>query len=416
MILIISDPVDAHVRLIEQRLKEKGARVVRLDLAEVPREAAVSSWLEDGAPTRIAARRERGDFDLSQVTTVWFRRCHAVKPDPELAPEDKEFVNKEATAMLMSLALTLGDRFCVNPIALGMATDRGNGKVSQLDVARKRGLSIPRTLATNDPEAARDFLRSCPEGAIYKPFVPPTRIEDGPGGEQRVQTIFTTKLDADSLAKVEGVRFAPCLFQEYVAKKLELRVTVMGNKVFATEIHSQVSEKSAIDFRAHYDLANTPYFTHELPRDLVEKLLHVHRDLGLVFGAYDFILTPEGKYVFLEVNQQGQFLWLEGQTGQPLLENFCELLIQARPDFVCDAEPHEPGLPDLPDLDPVSVRQIAEAERASLKLPARGRKAKPRAVRVQNDARRAGGRRREKGTGKGKESKQLKGKGKGKGQ
>jgi len=135
---------------------------------------------------------------------------------------------------------------------------------------------------------------------------------------------------------------------------------VIGNKVFATEIHSQVNERSSVDFRAHYDLGRTPYCVHELPAAIVEKLLLVHRDLGLIYGAYDLIVRPDGSYVFLEVNQQGQFLWLESQTGQPLLENFCQLLLQGRPDFKCDAGIHEPGIPPMPPLDPVTSRELVE--------------------------------------------------------
>ncbi|HZU95145.1 MAG TPA: hypothetical protein VFF73_00445, partial [Planctomycetota bacterium] len=116
MILIISDPIDGHTRLVEQRLREKGARVARFDVGEVPMEAALSAWLENGRETRIAAKRERGDLDLGEVETVWFRRRHEPKPDPSLEPEDKEFVKQEATAFLYGLADTLRDRFCVNPI------------------------------------------------------------------------------------------------------------------------------------------------------------------------------------------------------------------------------------------------------------------------------------------------------------
>ncbi|MEZ0230684.1 MAG: MvdC/MvdD family ATP grasp protein [Planctomycetota bacterium] len=396
MILIVSDPIDAHVRLVEQRLREKGARVHRFDVAEMPRDAALSARVADGEPVSIRARRERGDLDLSDVETVWIRRVgHGVKPDPSLSEEDREFARSESTAFLYSLADVFRDRFCVNPIREALATDRGNGKVSQLEVARRHGLAIPRTLVSNDPDAAREFARSCKKGAIYKPFLSASRVEEGPEGEQRWLMTFTTRLTDEHLEKLDGVRHAPCIFQELVPKKVELRVTVLGDKVFATEIHSQVHAKSAVDFRAHYDLGTTPYATHALPSRVRDRLLAVHGELGLVFGAYDLILTPDGRYVFLEVNQQGQFLWLEEQTGQPLLENFCELLIQGRRDYRCTAKAHAPGLPPLPPLDPVTAREVSG----------------------KNDARLGGGRRREKGTGKGKESKnnRLREKRKGKG-
>ena len=36
---------------------------------------------------------------------------------------------------------------------------------------------------------------------------------------------------------------------------------------------------------------------------------------GLLYGAFDFIVTPEGRHVFLEVNPAGQYLWVEAKTG-----------------------------------------------------------------------------------------------------
>ena len=33
--------------------------------------------------------------------------------------------------------------------------------------------------------------------------------------------------------------------------------------------------------------------------------------MGLYFGAFDFILDPDGRYVFLEMNPFGQWVWIE---------------------------------------------------------------------------------------------------------
>lgn len=355
MILIISDPIDGHARLVQQRLKEKGAEAAIFFLGEIPAQSSISAWVEQGRRARIRVRRERKptEIDLDRVTTVWLRRLAALKPGADLEPEDAQFALDEALAFTLSLGVTLGDRFWVNPMVHALATDRGHGKVSQLELARRIGLEVPRTLASNDPEAAKEFVASCHGGAIYKPFRSPTRSVELDDGRKQWCIVFTTKLDDQAIAKLDGVRHAPCIFQEYVPKKLELRITVIGDKVFACEIHSQVHEGSSVDFRKHYALDKTPYRPHTLPREIEEKILRVHRELGLVFGACDVILTPDGRYVFLEVNQQGQFLWLEEMIGSPLLENFCELLIQGRSDYRCEAAPHAPGpFPALPPLDP----------------------------------------------------------------
>jgi hypothetical protein len=350
MILIIANPDDAHVRYVLLRLAEKGAAVACFDVKEFPASSTVSVGMSASA-SQVHLRRASGDLDLARVRTVWLRRLTDVRADPDLSAEDREFVTRESSSLLFGLGMALGDRFWVNPLVAACATDRGKGKLAELHAACQVGLAIPRTMATNDPEAAREFLRSCPSGAIYKPFLSPTRDVTEPGGPTRYGTVYTNKLDEEALEALDDVRLGPCIFQELVPKRVELRVVVMGTKVFATEIHSQAHEASSIDFRRHYALDETPYSAHELPATVAQQCIAVNERLGLCFGAFDFVLTPEGRYVFLEVNQQGQFLWLEHMTGQPLLENFCELLIQGRPDFVCPAEAHAPGLPELPPLE-----------------------------------------------------------------
>jgi glutathione synthase/RimK-type ligase-like ATP-grasp enzyme len=269
-----------------------------------------------------------------------------------MAAEDQEFSRLESMAMLQSLIVLLGDRFWINHPVAARATDAGNGKIGHLEIARRLGLDVPRTLATNDPDEARAFVRSCPSGAIYKPFRTAIRFTTNEQGEEEPSLIYTTKLDETSLARLDGVVHAPCIFQELVPKRLELRVIVLGKRVFACELHSQDHEEFQVDFRRDGDMSSTHHAPHDLPTEVGEKLIAINEALGLVYGAFDLILTPDGRYVFLEVNQAGQFLWLEERGGLPLLENFTELLIQRRLDFTCDAPLHEPRpFPKAPPIE-----------------------------------------------------------------
>jgi glutathione synthase/RimK-type ligase-like ATP-grasp enzyme len=49
--------------------------------------------------------------------------------------------------------------------------------------------------------------------------------------------------------------------------------------------------------------------------------------MQLDFGAIDIILTPDDEYVFLEINQSGQWMWVQNQTGLMIGEAIAELLI-----------------------------------------------------------------------------------------
>ncbi|MGC2742889.1 MAG: hypothetical protein WA672_06860 [Candidatus Angelobacter sp.] len=162
------------------------------------------------------------------------------------------------------------------------------------------------------------------------------------------ETIWET-LTFNGTSRVERIKLlehmgqsklAPCTFQEYVDKKIELRVTVFDRKGYAAEIDSQSQEFSKIDCRKtpsdpnEQNCYSVPQRRYSLAPETEEKILRFVEHLGLVFGCLDFIITPQGQLVFLEINPDGQWYWIEEVTGMPMLDSFTEMLIQGRPDFV----------------------------------------------------------------------------------
>ena len=118
--------------------------------------------------------------------------------------------------------------------------------------------------------------------------------------------------------------------QEYVEKEFELRVTVVGRKVFACKIDSQCmdEDKGKVDWRQGYDfgLKHEPFDLPASVEDFCRNYLH---EMCLNFGCFDFIVTPQGEYVFLECNPNGQWLWIELLTGQKISVAIAECLIRA---------------------------------------------------------------------------------------
>jgi glutathione synthase/RimK-type ligase-like ATP-grasp enzyme len=131
------------------------------------------------------------------------------------------------------------------------------------------------------------------------------------------------------LKDLHTLRWSPVILQEYVPKHVELRVTVVGSEIFPAEIESQASSRSRDDWR-RYDLARTPYRRHTLPADVAERLHAVVRAFGLCYGAIDLVLTPDGRYVFLEINGNGQWLWIEELTQMPIADAIASLLARRR--------------------------------------------------------------------------------------
>jgi len=193
-------------------------------------------------------------------------------------------------------------------------------KPLQLALARSLGLRTPKTLVTNDPDAARRFYEEC-EGQLILKAVSKGIIEGTP-----TRFLYTSEVSEASLSHLEGIRVTAHLLQERVQKAIELRVVVVGRQVFAAEIYSQTSNLTRLDWRKYYpDLS---YGVHSLPAPLQAQLRTLVRACGLQFASMDLILTPAGDYVWIELNPNGQWFWLQLQLGNrlPLKEAMANLL------------------------------------------------------------------------------------------
>lgn len=193
-------------------------------------------------------------------------------------------------------------------------------KPLQLQLATEQGLEIPKTLITNDPDAAVAFWKECDGDVVYKTLGGPV-IDQGEG---RMVSIYTTRVRKEDLSDMGQVRHTACMFQQYVPKRLELRLTVIGDDVYTAEIHSQESQTGRVDWRLGYeDLA---YGVHALPDSIRSRCLALTKQLGLRFAAIDMILTPDNRYVFVELNANGQWAWIEDHTGLALTAALADLL------------------------------------------------------------------------------------------
>jgi glutathione synthase/RimK-type ligase-like ATP-grasp enzyme len=121
------------------------------------------------------------------------------------------------------------------------------------------------------------------------------------------------------------VKYSPTFFQEYVPKELEIRITVVGDKVFPIAIHSQKNVLTVDDWRRDQK-GDLKYSHHELPPNVEDKCRRLLKEFGLQFGAIDMILTPKRDYYFLEINPNGQWAWIEEVSSLPMAATLIDLL------------------------------------------------------------------------------------------
>ncbi|HEX5597217.1 MAG TPA: hypothetical protein VFX61_14560 [Micromonosporaceae bacterium] len=314
MILILTQADDVHADAVEAELGRRNARWLRFDPALVPTKASMALRIIDGRVRRTLHHDGR-QVNLDEVSAVWFRRPGRPVPPAHLGGHVADFVADESATFVGDAWETL-DALAVP--APRPVVQRAQYKLRQLQLAGQLGFELPETVAGNDPDAVLDLFNAH-GGHLISKQVGLTRLGDG-------LVRYTEPVRRRDLVHIDGIRQCPLIIQSYVPKRLELRVTVVGERVYAAAIDSQRANHTRHDWR-RYDDKNTRMRPWNLPEDVADRCVRLTRQLGLCYGAIDLVLTPDDRYVFLEINPSGQYLWVEDATGLPITAAIVDLLL-----------------------------------------------------------------------------------------
>ncbi|GLQ49484.1 RimK family alpha-L-glutamate ligase [Dyella flava] len=280
----------------------------------------------------------------SVVSAVWNRRMQ--DPDPTCAEADEAFARLEWKMFqrsMFTLGNAYGDALWVNRLPEAI---RAEHKMVQLSVARKLGLPFPETVVTTDAGQV-DMLRKKWGRIIFKSFLP-HHWQDQQTGERH--TVGVALLDQNSELPEDSIAICPGIYQRYIDKALDVRVTVMGQHLFAMSF-GKGANGGFLDWRTYTDHPEMVAQTITLPSTVESKLRALMQELGLVFGAIDLVVDREGNYHFLEVNQAGQFLFMEDMNPDyPILQAMTGLLVSGRLDNTSEA------------LKPVTMKQFRASD------------------------------------------------------
>jgi glutathione synthase/RimK-type ligase-like ATP-grasp enzyme len=337
-VCIISEVDDLHAICVEHALERKGQPALCWHWSDFPTMTRLDARLDGGGGMTLS-----GVPGLEDVSTLWIHRGLEAAPGANLHPADVPFVAAEANALLSGIVAELSRTvFCVNPPA---AVRRNRAKLSQLRLAASLGWTIPETLISNDPAAIRAFYREQGGAVVVKHA---HQMYWASAADGRVRHSYTSRVTERQLENDRQLAACPSIFQSEVAKAFELRVIFMGGTVFAARIDSQ-RERPTVDWRQAF-LGFPPCAPFELPPCELERVRAFISASGLVHGSIDLIVDPDGRYVFLEVNESGQFLWLEQMLPEyPLLDSFAEFLASGDPEFTYRPGAHVVRYRDVAD-------------------------------------------------------------------
>jgi glutathione synthase/RimK-type ligase-like ATP-grasp enzyme len=331
-VLILSSPADIHAAAVQWGLCELGYESTLWDWSDYPNSDvgnwSISSRCQDEFSLNIGMQEQTKKF-----SSIWYRRPQKSIASPKSHPDDVQFIHAESNAFLRNmLPFLASDK--TSWINFPSDATNADNKMWQLFVAKEVGMAIPATLISNDVEKVRHFFAAHGGRVIYKGFNANSwRNVDG-----GATLLYTAALTAKDLESEFSISACPGIFQELIEKQYEVRVTVIGDTLIAAKIDSQ-KYGATIDWRSENEIANLPLEAITLPAHIETMCFLLCRKLNLFYGAIDFIVTPFGEFIFLEINESGQFLWKEYlNPNLMILDRFCRALITRSGNEVIDTQ------------------------------------------------------------------------------
>lgn len=313
-VLIIAANDDWPTDRVVTELTGRGVEVFRMDTADFPQQLSLTARIDRHSGWTGELASGHRTVNLPWGSAVYYRAPRAFQfPEGMSGPEER-FAAAQARAGLGGVLSALRCHWVNHPTAMA----RAEYKPVQLAAASRSGLRIPTTLITNEPDRVRALASEVTEGIVCKPVASPVLIEDG-----KLKSVYTHRLHPEDLVDLEGVSSTAHLFQEWVQKDHEVRLTVIGDRMFAAAIHAG-SDASHEDWRSDY--GSLTYSVTTVPDDVADGMRRLMARLKLVYGAADFVVGPHGEWTFLEVNPCGQWDWIQAETGLPIAQALADEL------------------------------------------------------------------------------------------
>lgn len=299
-VLVLTSEFDPTADLVIAELEQRDIVVFRCDTADFPTQLTLTARLDNG--WRGALENEYRKVALSDIKAVYYRRPSGFRLPPGMNPAEQKFAEAEARLGFGGVLCALNCRWLNHPFRIAEA----DVKPYQLALAERNGLFTPRTLVTNNAEEQQLFA-TLVRNLIYKP------LSLGPASDQgRPVALYTAAVDPSDYGS-PAIRTTAHLFQEYISKSYEVRVTVVAEQHFAVRIDIEGCDTARLDWRIDY--RSHRYQVVDPPLSVRSQVGSLLAQLGLSFAALDFIVTPDGRWIFLEINPNGQWAWLEQAAG-----------------------------------------------------------------------------------------------------
>lgn len=305
-VLVVAERLDASADMVVDQLNRRSVPVMRFDSADFPQSISLAADHGSTAPGwEGVLSDERRSVRLGDVRAVYYRRPGRPVIADTVAEPYTTWAQSQADAAMLNLLSALPVRWINNPHHDRIAAH----KPQQLVAATRAGLRVPRSIITNDPASARSFAKTVNGPLICKPVLG-GRLNTG---AERQLMVATHRVDPAGFD--DDIRLTAHYFQEDVPKKYEVRLVYVDGCMFAGTLLG-TSDKARTDWRTDYE--HIEYGTTEVPGEVAVAVRRFMASYGIVFGSFDFAVTPDDDWVFFENNPAGTWSWVENRTGLPI--------------------------------------------------------------------------------------------------
>jgi glutathione synthase/RimK-type ligase-like ATP-grasp enzyme len=303
-VLILGSNMDIESDLVGVELFRRGIDYIRLNTEDIPCVLGVSYSVGHHSATCYQLKIGSTVVDLSDISVVLLRNFDYSPTDYFDNHLNAEFIRQQWNDAIQILHNSMSCEWINSPSSIY----RANNRMTQLEFASNIGFNIPATLITNDPDRARSFYYEYNGDVILKPLHHHSiEVQD------KLYSIYVHSVSNDDLSKFDDLQYAPCILQQKLSKHSEVRVTVVGEQVFAVQIES-ASDPAARDdiHRARLScLLKRPI---QLCEEDEARCIKIIRYLGLKYGTIDLVVGEDDRLTFLEINPTGDWFYIEHQT------------------------------------------------------------------------------------------------------
>jgi len=302
-VIAISESDDHHVHKVMNRMKERSMTGLFIQTDQIFK--SKTTWLV--SPRRATIH----PVMWNPSTTVVWNRSRTLTPAYMTEPVNS-FIQQEIEGYL---SVVLNQYRTAKWVSKRDSLMFARSKIDQLVQAQKFGLTIPDTIVTTSEEDLKDFFEQHNGQIITKPIQ--TQVVWTSGDSLVFGTRWLTVNELGSACS-----HTACLAQAAVDIDAEVRVVTFGRECHAFKM----TPSQKVEDLKQLELSDIHHEVFELGTILKKQIGKLMDYYDLEFSACDFILKPDGELVFLELNPNGQWLWLEYKTGFDLTDRFIDFL------------------------------------------------------------------------------------------